>query len=193
MINLDNIENFELIDNFIIIPILIYQNENLLYANKAALNFLEYSKEELLNKNFYELIHPDYRELVRKRGFKRKEGEEVPSEYELKIITKSGIEKWVLFKAMIGNYKGKPAVIVSSIDITYQVLTNKFLEIAKQNYEKLFNKYNLIIELILDIDFSPETKLEFLLSKLLHTGINLIDEATAGVTFFYKDGKICFC
>ena len=39
--------------------------------------------------NFWDHVHPDFRELVKQRARARQRGEPVPSRYELKIITKN--------------------------------------------------------------------------------------------------------
>lgn len=64
------------------------------------------------------VVHPDHRELVISRYKARERGEHVPESYEVKVITKSGEEKWVKVLASRINYKGKPAVMVNIADIT---------------------------------------------------------------------------
>ena len=44
--------------------------------------------------NFWEIVHPDFREMVKERGLARQRGEAVPAHYEFKIITKGGEERW---------------------------------------------------------------------------------------------------
>ena len=42
-----------------------------------------------------DIIHPEFREIVRERRQARLNGEQAQSEYELKMITRSGAERWV--------------------------------------------------------------------------------------------------
>jgi PAS domain S-box-containing protein len=99
-------------------PILIYQGTKWIYANPAATGLLGYSLDELLSMNFWDLVHPDMKEQVRERGLARLRGETVPPRYEVKIVTKSGEERWVDYTATLFELEGKPAVLVLAHDIT---------------------------------------------------------------------------
>lgn len=99
-------------------PILIYQGTKWIYANPAATGLLGYSLDELLSMNFWDLVHPDMKEQVRERGLARLRGEPVPPRYEVKIVTKSGEERWVDYTATLFELEGKPAVLVLAHDIT---------------------------------------------------------------------------
>ncbi len=98
--------------------IFIYQGENFVYFNNAGCELLGYSLDELLQMKFWEVIHPDFKDLVYSRGLARQRGEDVPTTYDFKIITKSGEEKWLNFSSKLISYEGKPAAIGTGIDIT---------------------------------------------------------------------------
>ena len=98
--------------------ILIYQGEQILYGNPAALAMTGYSRGEFLGLRFWELIHPDHREWVRGRGMARQRGESVPPHYEFKIITKDRQTRWIDFTASVIPYGGQNAVVVMAFDIT---------------------------------------------------------------------------
>ncbi len=98
--------------------IFIYQDENFFYVNNAFEKITGYNNREALHLTFWEFIHPDYRELVKNRGLERQLGENVPSRYEFKIITKQGKEVWVDFTSEKIEWRGKSAAIGSAVDIT---------------------------------------------------------------------------
>ncbi len=98
--------------------IFIHQGERFVYANSAGVRQSGYSKEEILTKNFWDLVHPDFRELVRSRGLSRLRGEEPAGHYEIKFVTKSGEERWAYLAAGSIAYQAKPAVIGTLVDIT---------------------------------------------------------------------------
>ncbi len=98
--------------------ILIYQGERIIYGNPAALAMSGYSREEFLRLRFWDLVHPDHRELIKERGMARQRGEKIPSHYEFKIITKSGQSRWIDFTASVIPYEGQSAVVVMAFDIT---------------------------------------------------------------------------
>lgn len=98
--------------------IFIHQGERFLYVNPAGERIGGYSSEELLKKDFWTFIHPDYQEMVRVRGQARVVGEPVPSEYEFKFIKKNGEERWATLTTGFIEYRGTPAIIATLFDIT---------------------------------------------------------------------------
>jgi len=96
----------------------IFQGSRMCYVNSAAEAQTGYSREELLKMDFWEVIHPTYRTLVKKRGLARQRGEQVPAQYEVKLLTKNGEERWVDFMAATIEFEGKPAVLGTAFDIT---------------------------------------------------------------------------
>jgi len=98
--------------------IIIHRGGRFLYSNPAVQRIMGYTAEELAGIEFFELIHPDFREMVRKRGKTRLAGVEQPKEYELKIIAKNGDIRWANTTAAIIDFEGKPAVIATLFDIT---------------------------------------------------------------------------
>lgn len=97
---------------------MVYQGNRLRYVNPAAAVITEYSQEELLAIDFWNLAHPDFRAVVRERGLARQRGEAVPNRYEVKIITKSGKERWVDIIAGMVYFEGQPAALATAYDIT---------------------------------------------------------------------------
>jgi PAS domain S-box-containing protein len=98
--------------------ILLYRGDRLLYSNHAAELFTGYTREELLSMDFWSLIHPDDRESTRDRAAARIRGEPVPSRYETRVVTRTGLEKWFDISAEVIDYEGMPAGLMSGIDIT---------------------------------------------------------------------------
>jgi PAS domain S-box-containing protein len=99
--------------------IFIYQEQKLVYANSAGETMIGYTRDELLQEDFWALIHPDYQELAKERGWARMHGEHVvPQEYEFKFVRKNGEERWATTTAGVIEYGGKPAIIATLLDIT---------------------------------------------------------------------------
>jgi PAS domain S-box-containing protein len=98
--------------------IFIHQGQKLVYANSAGETMSGYAREELLQEDFWALIHPDYKELAKERGQARMRGERAPQEYEFKFVKKNGEERWAATTAGIIEYGGKPAIIATLFDIT---------------------------------------------------------------------------
>lgn len=116
--------------------IFIYQENNFVYANKATCKITGYSEKELLKMKFWDVVHEDMKDLIRERGYKRMQKEEVVNRYEIKLQTKKGEVKWVDFSASHIIYKGKPAGIGNVFDITEQKKAHIQLIEAKKKAEE---------------------------------------------------------
>src|SRR5437879_7938646 len=70
--------------------VFVQQDGKFRYLNPAVERILGYPPEELLKTNFWNVIHPEFRELVRTRGLSRQHGLTVPARYEFPIVTRAG-------------------------------------------------------------------------------------------------------
>src|SRR5436190_7135668 len=98
--------------------VFVYQNGKFRYLNPAAEQILGYATSELLGTDFWDVIHPDHREIVRSRGLSRQEGETVPIRHEFPIVTRRGETRWLDCTATRVQFGGQPAVLGSALDIT---------------------------------------------------------------------------
>lgn len=119
--------------------IYIYQNNKIRYANAAFAAMVGYDEDELLEKNFWEVIHPDFRELEKELGIARQQGKIVPAHYEIKFIRKSGEEQWVDFTASIINCQDEHAVFATTYDIADRRIAKQKLEESEECYRLLVN------------------------------------------------------
>jgi PAS domain S-box-containing protein/putative nucleotidyltransferase with HDIG domain len=131
-------------------PLMIFAHrEKFIYVNKTAALFSGYTKKELYSMNFWDIIHPDFQDIVKARGFKHLNGERVPSYYEIKITTKNGEEHWLACASKhVDDFKGAPAVIASAIDITDKKKAERELKIQKNYFKSLFDNSPSAIALL---------------------------------------------
>ena len=120
--------------------IIIYQGDKYVYANPFSETLTGYKPDELTSMNFWQNTHPEFQRLAMERGYARQRGEKVPGRYELKIKTKDGEEKWVDYSAALLNYKGKPAVIGTAIDITARKNAEVEVIRSKEQYRAFINQ-----------------------------------------------------
>jgi PAS domain S-box-containing protein len=119
--------------------ILIYQDSKLVYLNPFAVAMTGYSEQEQLSMEFWEIIHPDHRQMVRERGLARLRGEAVPTRYELKLITKSGEGRWMDFSASAIEFQGKPSVLGTALDITERKRTEEALHKSQSRLQHVLS------------------------------------------------------
>jgi PAS domain S-box-containing protein len=114
----ENEERFRTLADTTSTAIFVYSGEKFIYANKATLELTGYDENEFLKLNFWDVVHPDFKEMIRQRGLARQRGENVPARYEFKIVKKNGEERWVEFTAGKIEWEGKAASIGTAFDIT---------------------------------------------------------------------------
>ncbi len=133
--------------------IFIYQGEFLQYVNPYATTLTGYSQDELLQMHFWDVVHPEHREMILQRGLARQRGEYVPTRYEFKIMTKSGEERWLDFTAGVIQFRGQPAVLGTAFDITDRKRAEEALRESEERYRKFFEQ-----DLTADFIVTPEGK-----------------------------------
>ena len=118
--------------------IFLYRDK-FLYVNKAGELLSGYSLEETRNMFFWQIIHPEFRELIKNRGLSRLKGESVPSRYEFKILRKDGKEFWVDFTGSLIMYGGLPTGLGIAYDITEKKSAENIERERSFELEKLNN------------------------------------------------------
>jgi PAS domain S-box-containing protein len=118
--------------------IFIFKDSKFLYVNNYYLNLFGYEFEELNKMNFYDMAHPDYREMFKTRAMNRLKGIKEPNRYEVKALTKNGNEIWIDLTADIIQYEGEKATLGMVYDITDRKLLEENIKISEKYYRELF-------------------------------------------------------
>ena len=108
------------------------------YVNPSIERITGYSEEELRKMCYHDLVHPDYREMVKKRGIARLMGNDVPRSYELKILTREGQERWLEVSNSRINLKNTTMVLGTATDITERKKAEEDLKVERAYLENLF-------------------------------------------------------
>jgi PAS domain S-box-containing protein len=110
-------EKFRVLAETATAAIALHQGGRFIYVNPATSRISGYSEAELLEMNFWDWSHEDCRETVHARGLARLRCEPAPLQYEHKFVTKAGEVRWGVISAGKIEYRGKPAVIATLLDI----------------------------------------------------------------------------
>lgn len=116
--------------------IFVYR-EKFLYVNPICMAMTGYDREEFLKMPFWNLVHPEHREMVRDRGLARQRGEPVPAHYEFKIIRKDGVGRWLDFAGAMIQFKGETAGLGIVYDITERKQAEAALKVREEQYRLL--------------------------------------------------------
>ena len=134
-------EKFRMLAESSAFAIMMHQGDRFIYANRAAEEISGYTEEELFSMNFWDLVHPDHRDMVKQSGYNRQQGKVLPRAYEFKIITKNGVEKWVSLSGNPIQYEDKPTALISVTDITERKITETALMESEIKYRRIFESF----------------------------------------------------
>lgn len=153
-------ENFRLFAESNPSAILIYQDNRFIYANTEAERLTGYSRAELIGMPVNHFIHPDFVSTVTTRAERRQKNLPVEKQYEIKIITKEGKERWLFLSAETILYQGRWAGLVAAMDIT-----------EKKNIERKNLHLKMVLQSIRDVNqiLSRERELPVILEKVCQT------------------------
>lgn len=124
--------------------ILVYRDK-FLYVNAAAERFSGYTHDELLEKSLAELVHPEYREMIAARLRQRLAGDDTPLSYRIRILTKTGAERWVEISAGMIEYDGKPAGVATAFDITGHIAAEAALRATERRLTAIMENTGAVI------------------------------------------------
>jgi len=128
---------FRTLAETIAVGIVLTRGGKILYANSECERLTGYTREELLSMDYWEIAHPDMREMLRERVAARQRGEALTDRYECRLHTKSGVEAWAEVSAATIEYQGQPTMLGSFIDITERKLAEEGLRRAHGDLEQL--------------------------------------------------------
>jgi len=117
--------------------VVIVQDKELQFVNQAMTALTGLSESELLGRPFYEIIAPEYHELVTRRYEERIRGDEPQSRYDVEVITDDGDRRHIDLEVSRIQYRGKPATMATFHDITDRKAYERRLEEQRDDLDLL--------------------------------------------------------
>lgn len=115
----------------------IVQNNIVVYTNPRICELMGYDCDEVVGTLIWKYVHPEDALMLASYELRRIAGEDVPSHYEARGITKSGEVRHFDFRASVVQHKGAPAVLLNAVDITDSIRAQAALSKSERDYREL--------------------------------------------------------
>jgi PAS domain S-box-containing protein len=126
--------------------IYIDQDGKIVFANKRFAEIYRYAQGELLGMESWKLVHPEDRTLTDSIRAKRLVGDDAPSTYEARGLTKDGETIWINRRNSRIEYRGRSAILGNVVDITEGKLAAEKLLTYHQRLRSLASELSLAEE-----------------------------------------------
>ena len=98
--------------------IYIYRGDRLLFVNRRVPELTGFSQKELMAMNIWDLVHPDDRARLQETRDQRIAGEDIPSSFSARVVTRDGNIRACEFTVTVITYQDEPAILGIIRDIT---------------------------------------------------------------------------
>ena len=159
--------------------IIISQNGKHKYVNPKAVEIFGYSEKELLSKPITSFFHPDDAAMVAENHRRRLQGEDIPQRYSFRLVTKSGLTRWVETNNVLSDWEGEPAALVFLVDITERKKAEEILKESEERFRYIAEFSPLPILII-----SGEGKYEYLNPMFVEVFGYTIEDIPTGKRWF---------
>lgn len=151
------------------------------YANDMAAQFTEYSKEELIGKNYIDLIDEEYKKSVGSFYKKQLLNKISESYHEFPFRTRSGKTLWV-GQSVLFKYESQTGELLSTQVICRDVNDRVLAEQKLKQHNRDLNVINRVKEIILTSDNLADTYEKI----LLYMGLNSDKTSYYSINIFSK-------
>ncbi|MCK9590664.1 MAG: PAS domain S-box protein [Methanoregula sp.] len=130
--------------------VFLHREGRIIYANPAAFTLLGAShSDEIIGKNVLDIIHPEFRDTIRK-NIEKDLGGDITPPMELHMLRVDGTSIIVEGRGVKTNIDGKPAVQVAIRDITERKRVEEALRESEEKYRTFVDRANDVICVIQD-------------------------------------------
>jgi PAS domain S-box-containing protein len=117
--NIQNINKlFSALAEAVPVAAFVIQNSRIQLANRRASFLTGYSIEELTGLEFCQIAHPSYQPSLQAWDFEIYSQEMAPENYELKLLTKQGQERWIVITPEPVYLDEEVAIIVKAHEVS---------------------------------------------------------------------------
>jgi PAS domain S-box-containing protein len=122
--------------------IFIHQDGRYVFVNDRFAEIHGHTREDMLEKDPLDLVHPDERDALKQLASKRLKGEPVPQRYEVRRLRKDGMTMWCEMMATRIEYAGRPAIMGNIVDITERKRAEEALRKSERKFRSVAQSAN---------------------------------------------------
>ncbi len=131
-------ERYRILTENSLTGIFVHQDGLQVYVNDRFAEIFGYTPEEMLGKPFYEVVHPDDLDFVKRGGMARSVGKTIiPPHYECRVLHRDARTKWVEVRATTITYGGRTAALGNIYDITDRKRSEEALQESEEKYRTI--------------------------------------------------------
>ncbi|HVP94742.1 MAG TPA: PAS domain S-box protein [Methanoregulaceae archaeon] len=119
--------------------IYIFRGDRFLFFNSRTSELTGYSRDELMGKNVWDLLHPDDRATLQESSARRVSGEQIPSFFSARVITKTGEVREGEFSVARIVHQGEPAILGIVRDTTERKRAEAELRESEEKMRAIFD------------------------------------------------------
>jgi PAS domain S-box-containing protein len=124
-----------------LVGVYVLQDDRLVYANPMVAQIFAYDTQEMIGMQALNLVHPDDREVVRRKMSERFAGK--PSEqYAFRGVRKDGTTVHCELLGRLVEYQGRPAILGSLLDVSQRWEAQEALRESEKQYRQLIETMN---------------------------------------------------
>jgi PAS domain S-box-containing protein len=112
----------------------VLQGDRLVYANRRAAEITRMNAEDILKVGYLHRVHPDDHALIQERRRRRLAGENVPNQYEIRLLFEDGSICWIELGVSVVPWNGQPATITFFTDVTQRKQMTLALHRSEERY-----------------------------------------------------------
>ena len=105
--------------------IIVIQKSKIVLMNNKANEIISGNRFDIINHSFFELVHPEDRDLLISINNQRQNGETLDKRYRFRIVNDNDIILWLESSTVLIEFEGQPATLSFLNDITKQISAEK--------------------------------------------------------------------
>jgi diguanylate cyclase (GGDEF)-like protein/PAS domain S-box-containing protein len=128
--------------------IFMLEGERFTAVNNALVELSGFTREELMAQELADLVHPEDRGLVIERARARQRGEDVPRQYQYRVMRADGEVRWVELTAGVAFLREGPVTVGTLYDLTGHRRLEQQLRASETRYRMLVENASDIVFLL---------------------------------------------